>query len=267
VQNARNQHVTTLPAAYVADSTELGYATTIHGAQGVSVDTTHGLATGTESRQQLYTMLTRGPPAHPAQLQVAGPRDLIVSNLDAGVDRFVLGPARATRRPSAIALFASVRVGTMAALLLGPAAALGLSARVPGLVTGPRDAIVVSGDAEFTVRPAAVGRILRAAGATEAIARLVDDAELGASVPLEAPIATVLPRLDDAGAELSRAAADRHQDGLEHRGDRPARRAGPRLGLDAEPIRLVPVHADGQRTGHVHRRSDPDPVRFHRVRV
>ena len=31
--------------------------------------------------------------------------------LDAGVDRFVLGPARATRRPSAIALLASVRVG------------------------------------------------------------------------------------------------------------------------------------------------------------
>ena len=64
--------------------------------------------------------------------------------LDAGVDRFVLGPARATRRPSAIALLASVRVGAMAALLLGPAAALGLSARVPGLVVGPRDALVVA---------------------------------------------------------------------------------------------------------------------------
>ena len=60
------------------------------------------------------------------------------------MDRFVLGPARATRRPSAIALLASVRVGAIAALLLGPAAALGLSARVPGLVIGPRDAIVVA---------------------------------------------------------------------------------------------------------------------------
>jgi hypothetical protein len=64
--------------------------------------------------------------------------------LDAGVDRFVLGPARATRRPSVIAFLASLRVGTIAAVLLGPAAALGLSARVPGLVTGPRDAIVVA---------------------------------------------------------------------------------------------------------------------------
>ena len=64
--------------------------------------------------------------------------------LDAGVDRFVLGPARATRRPVAIAVLASLRVGALAALLLGPAAALGLSARVPGLVTGSRDAIVVA---------------------------------------------------------------------------------------------------------------------------
>jgi Type I phosphodiesterase / nucleotide pyrophosphatase len=64
--------------------------------------------------------------------------------LDAGVDRFVLGPARATRRPSAIALLASLRVGAIAAVLLGPGAALGLSARVPGLVIGPRDAIVVA---------------------------------------------------------------------------------------------------------------------------
>ncbi len=64
--------------------------------------------------------------------------------LDAGVDRFVLGPARATRRPAAIALLASLRIGTLAAFLLGPAAAVGLGARVPGLLTGPRDALVVA---------------------------------------------------------------------------------------------------------------------------
>jgi Type I phosphodiesterase / nucleotide pyrophosphatase len=64
--------------------------------------------------------------------------------LDAGVDRFVLGPARATRRPSAIAFLSSVRVGVVGALLLGPAAAIGLSARLPGLVTGPRDALVIA---------------------------------------------------------------------------------------------------------------------------
>ena len=39
-----------LPADYVATSTGLGYATTIHGAQGISVDTAHGILTGQESR-------------------------------------------------------------------------------------------------------------------------------------------------------------------------------------------------------------------------
>ena len=65
--------------------------------------------------------------------------------LDAGVDRFVLGPATATRPPLTIALLASLRVGCLAALLLGPAAAIGLNGRLPGLVTGARDALVVAG--------------------------------------------------------------------------------------------------------------------------
>ena len=64
--------------------------------------------------------------------------------LDGGVNRFVLGPATDARRPFAIALLASLRVGCLAALLLGPAAAIGLNSRLPGLVTGPRDAIVVA---------------------------------------------------------------------------------------------------------------------------
>jgi hypothetical protein len=64
--------------------------------------------------------------------------------LDAGVDRFVLGPATGTRPPLTIALLASLRVGCLAALLLGPAAAIGLNGRLPGLVTGARDATVVA---------------------------------------------------------------------------------------------------------------------------
>ena len=64
--------------------------------------------------------------------------------LDAGVDRFVLGSARQTRRPATLAVLASARVGALAALVLGPAAALGLSGRVPGLITGTRDAFVVA---------------------------------------------------------------------------------------------------------------------------
>ncbi len=64
--------------------------------------------------------------------------------LDAGVDRFVLGSARASQGPLTIALLVSLRIGALAALLLGPAAALGLSARLPTLVTGPRDAFLIA---------------------------------------------------------------------------------------------------------------------------
>jgi hypothetical protein len=59
----------------VRTSTGLGYATTIHSAQGVSADTMHGLLTGQESRQQLYTMLTRGRTANHLYLQVVGDGD------------------------------------------------------------------------------------------------------------------------------------------------------------------------------------------------
>ena len=63
------------PPTMSAASTGLGYATTIHAAQGVSADTMHGLLTGQESRQQLYTMLTRGRHANHLYLQVVGDGD------------------------------------------------------------------------------------------------------------------------------------------------------------------------------------------------
>jgi hypothetical protein len=75
VRHNRSNLTTRLPADYVQASTGLGYATTIHGAQGVSADTMHGLATGQESRQQLYTMLTRGRLANHLYLQVVGDGD------------------------------------------------------------------------------------------------------------------------------------------------------------------------------------------------
>ncbi|MGH3337324.1 MAG: ATP-dependent DNA helicase, partial [Propionibacteriaceae bacterium] len=75
VRHNRSNLTTRLPADYVQASTGLGYATTNHGAQGVSADTMHGLITGQESRQQLYTMLTRGRAANHLYLQVVGDGD------------------------------------------------------------------------------------------------------------------------------------------------------------------------------------------------
>jgi DNA primase catalytic core len=73
--HTRSRRSVVLPADYVATSVELGYASTVHTAQGVSVDTMHGLVTGTEGRQQLYTMLTRGRHANHVYLQVVGDGD------------------------------------------------------------------------------------------------------------------------------------------------------------------------------------------------
>lgn len=60
VRHASSRLHATLPAAYVAEHVELGYASTVHTAQGITTDVVHGIVTGTEDRQLLYTMLTRG---------------------------------------------------------------------------------------------------------------------------------------------------------------------------------------------------------------
>jgi hypothetical protein len=75
VRHTRSHLKCQLPADYVTKSTGLGYATTIHSAQGVSADTMHGMVTGQESRQQLYTMLSRGRHANHLYLQVVGDGD------------------------------------------------------------------------------------------------------------------------------------------------------------------------------------------------
>ncbi|RNI24801.1 MobF family relaxase [Flexivirga caeni] len=69
-----NLHVT-VPADYVAASVELGYATTTNAAQGATSDTCHGLFSGEETRQELYTALSRARRANHLYLQVASDGD------------------------------------------------------------------------------------------------------------------------------------------------------------------------------------------------
>ncbi|MFI5177245.1 MAG: alkaline phosphatase family protein [Vicinamibacterales bacterium] len=64
--------------------------------------------------------------------------------LDARVDRFVLGGAARHRGAAALALAASARISVLAGVLLGPAAAIGLRVRLPGLVTSTTDAVVLA---------------------------------------------------------------------------------------------------------------------------
>ncbi len=50
----------TLPASYVRQHVQLGYATTAHRAQGRTVDTAHAFVAATTTREPLYVMATRG---------------------------------------------------------------------------------------------------------------------------------------------------------------------------------------------------------------
>ncbi|PYR89861.1 MAG: hypothetical protein DMF84_22875 [Acidobacteria bacterium] len=83
---------------------------------------------------------------HPGDTRVDELRQQLraLGYLDAGVNRFLLAPARERRRPLAVALGAGARVGLLAGALLGPAAAIGVGARIPGLVSGVRDAAVLA---------------------------------------------------------------------------------------------------------------------------
>ena len=50
----------TLPADYLAGHVELGYASTVHRAQGLTVDTCHAVVDDTATRESLYVAMTRG---------------------------------------------------------------------------------------------------------------------------------------------------------------------------------------------------------------
>jgi DNA primase catalytic core len=75
VQHLGTARHVTLPAAYVAVSAELGYASTVHGAQGVTTACCHTVATGSESRQLFYVAMTRGRTGNDVYLVTAGDGD------------------------------------------------------------------------------------------------------------------------------------------------------------------------------------------------
>ncbi|CAN5643179.1 hypothetical protein BH10ACT8_BH10ACT8_25590 [soil metagenome] len=74
IHHDTGRHIT-LPADYVAEHVSLGYACTVHGAQGITADTCHTVATGSESRQLLYVAMTRGRHANHVHLTTAGDGD------------------------------------------------------------------------------------------------------------------------------------------------------------------------------------------------
>ena len=76
--SARHHHsgrTRILPADYVASHVDLGYAKTVHTAQGTTVDTCHTALNGEETRQLAYTAATRGRQANHLYLFASGDGD------------------------------------------------------------------------------------------------------------------------------------------------------------------------------------------------
>lgn len=64
-----------LPAAYVRENVDLGYAITAHRAQGMTVDTGHVVASGATNRENLYVSMTRGRRSNTVYVALDGPDD------------------------------------------------------------------------------------------------------------------------------------------------------------------------------------------------
>ncbi len=65
----------TLPDDYLRADAELGYACTVHTAQGITTDTCHTVASGAEGRQLLYVAMTRARQANHVYLVTASDGD------------------------------------------------------------------------------------------------------------------------------------------------------------------------------------------------
>ena len=66
--NAANGEQITLPGRYVAEHVALGYASTVHAAQGLTVDTSHAVITNRTGPAALYVGLSRGREANTAHV-------------------------------------------------------------------------------------------------------------------------------------------------------------------------------------------------------
>jgi conjugative relaxase-like TrwC/TraI family protein len=73
---ASNTDSVTLPAAYVAEHVDLGYAVTAHRAQGITVDTAHVVVSSATTRENFYVSMTRGSDANVAYVALDHPDEV-----------------------------------------------------------------------------------------------------------------------------------------------------------------------------------------------
>lgn len=75
VRRADSRGTVILPADYVSDHVDLGYAVTAHRAQGITTDTSHALVDPSTTRENLYVAMTRGRHANLVYVATDRPDD------------------------------------------------------------------------------------------------------------------------------------------------------------------------------------------------
>lgn len=75
VRRLDSRRRTVLPAEYVGEHLDLGYAITAHRAQGITVDTAHVVVTTSTTRENLYVSMTRGRGSNIAYVVLDQPDD------------------------------------------------------------------------------------------------------------------------------------------------------------------------------------------------
>ncbi|MBC7633265.1 MobF family relaxase [Aeromicrobium sp.] len=246
VRHAESNLRIVLPAEYVDAHAELGYASTVHTAQGISTDTMHGLVTGDETRQQFYTMMTRGRHANHVYLVVTSD-----------------GDAHNLIRPETI----------------HPLTATDVLERILGRDGSPRSATTIARDfaAPSTLLPQAAARYTEAvytesesligASRVEELVRTAEELAPGicdepAWLTLRAHLIVIDADGRDAAKDLRNAVADRPLDGVKDRAAILDWRLDPTTtrGAHAGPLPWLPgipalLISDPQRSPYLHQRA------------
>ncbi|MEP9385523.1 MobF family relaxase [Nocardioides sp. KR10-350] len=259
----------TLPPEYVADTVQLGYATTVHGAQGITTGTCHVVLTGEEDRNLLYVALSRGRFANHLYLNVASdgdPHNLIRPEAlipPTAIDRIAEmlrrdgSPVSATtalrdqRNPHQILGDLAARyhdaVTAGAESLIGPVGMDKIDAHAESLLAGLTDAA-----AWPTLRSHLA---LIALDEHSPLKLLTAAVQAGSLADARDPAAVLDARVDDLVAELTAARP--------HDPDTPRPTAGPLPWLPGIPARLADNHDWGPFTAAYHQlvREQIDAVR------
>jgi DNA primase catalytic core len=259
----------TLPADYVSKTVQLGYATTVHGAQGITTGTCHVVLTGDEDRNLLYVALSRGKFANHLYLNVASdgdPHNLIRPEAlipPTALDRI----AEMLRRDgSPVSATTTLREQTNPHQLLGD-----MAARYHDAVTAGAENLIgstgmdkidahaealLTGLTEAPAWPTLRSHLALIALDEHSPLKLLT-AAVGVSSLADArdPAAVLDARVDDLVAELTAARP--------HAADTPPAAAGPLLWLPGIPSRLAEAHDWGPFAATYHQlvREQIDAVR------